>query len=203
MRTDTEDITAWLNELGTDTDTGKNQSDSDSDNVHASSVGNELFAWLYDDLHRVARNHIYKEHVGHTLSASALTHEAWFRMSAQTRTRWANRSHFLAVASTVMRRILVKHAVAKRTEKRDAALVSLTAAEQVAAVTPDADVVAVHEALLAFETVDPRAAQVVELKYFGGMEYAEIAEALGISLATVKRDWSLARAWLLRELSNS
>ena len=194
MRNDTQDITAWLNELAPDTDAGTG--------VHAPSVGNALFGWLYEDLHRVARGHIYKEHAGHTLSASALTHEAWFRMSAQTRTRWASRSHFLAVASTIMRRILVTHAVAKRTEKRDAALVSLTAAEQVAAVTPDADVVAVHEALLAFEAVDPRAAQVVELKYFGGMEYAEIAEALGISLATVKRDWSLARSWLLRELSN-
>lgn len=196
MHKDTTDITAWLNELSAGTDTDQDGC------VHAPSVGNELFTWLYEDLHRVARSHLYKEHAGHTLSASALTHEAWFRMNAQTRTRWASRSHFLAVASTIMRRILVTHAVAKRTEKRDVALVSLTAAEQVAAVTPDADVVAVHEALLAFEAVDQRAAQVVELKYFGGMEYAEIAEALGISLATVKRDWSLARSWLLRELSN-
>ena len=123
-------------------------------------------------------------------------------MNAQTRTRWAGRSHFLAVASTIMRRILVTHAVAKRTEKRAAELVSLTAADQVAAGAPDADVVAVHEALLAFEVVDPRAAQVVELRYFGGMEHAEIAEALGLSLATVKRDWRLARSWLLRELSH-
>ena len=196
MRNDTQDITAWLNELGQDTDTGKGTG------VHAPSVGNALFSWLYDDLHRVARSHIHKEHAGHTLSASALTHEAWFRMNAQTRTRWAGRSHFLAVASTIMRRILVTHAVAKRTEKRAAELVSLTAADQVAAGAPDADVVAVHEALLAFEAVDPRAAQVVELRYFGGMEHAEIAEALGLSLATVKRDWRLARSWLLRELSH-
>lgn len=201
MRKDTQDITAWLNELGSGTDAEKRTGTGTGPSVHPPSVGNELFAWLYEDLHRVARGHIYKETPGHTLSASALTHEAWFRMNAQTRTRWASRSHFLAVASTIMRRILVTHAVAKRAAKRDAALVSLTAAQQLAAVVPDADVVAVHEALLAFEAFDPRAAQVVELKYFGGMEYAEIAQALDISLATVKRDWNLARSWLLRELS--
>ncbi len=73
-----------------------------------------MFAWLYDDLYRVARNHMRKEHPGHTLSTTALTHESWFRMNEQTRTQWASRSHFLAVASTIMRRILVHHAVAKR-----------------------------------------------------------------------------------------
>lgn len=199
MRKDSHDITAWLNAL--DSGLGTDVSQGSTEVAHAPSVGNELFIWLYEDLRRVARNHLYKEHAGHTLSASALTHEAWFRMSSQTRTRWVSRSHFLAVASTIMRRILVTHAVAKRTEKRDANLVSLTAAEQVSAVAPDANVVAVHEALITFEAVDPRAAQVVELKYFGGMEYTEIAEALNISVATVKRDWNLARSWLLRELS--
>jgi RNA polymerase sigma factor (TIGR02999 family) len=141
-----------------------------------------------------------KELPGHTLSATALTHEAWFRMNEQTRTQWTGRSHFLAVASTVMRRILVHHAVAKRAEKRDAALVSMTHAEHVPAAELARDVVAVHEALLAFAAVDPRAASVVELKYFGGMENGEIAEALSISLATVKREWNVARAWLAREL---
>ncbi len=123
-------------------------------------------------------------------------------MNEQTRTQWANRSHFLAVASTVMRRILVHHAQAKRANKRDAVLTSLTLAENLPLATPDADVVAVHEALLAFEQVDARAARVVELKFFGGMENTEIAEALDISVATVKREWNLARAWLLRDLSN-
>ena len=191
MHSDFQDITCWLNTLG---DTGQ---------AHAPAVGRELFGWLYDDLHRVARTRMHKERAGHTLSATALTHETWLRMNDQTRTRWVSRSHFLAVASTFMRRILVTHALAKRTEKRDAALVSLTAADQVAALEPDADVAAVHQALLSFEGVDARAAQVVELKYFGGMENSEIAEALGISPATVKRDWSLARAWLRRALSGS
>lgn len=166
------------------------------------AIGTELFTLLYDDLHRMARSQMRKERPGHTLSATALTHEAWFRMSEQTRTRWAGRSHFLAVASTVMRRILVHHAAAKHADKRDAVLVGMTLGEHVAAPAHDGDVLAVHEALLAFEAVDARAARVVELKFFGGMENSEIAEALSISVATVKREWNLARAWLLRELAN-
>lgn len=165
-----------------------------------SSVQNDLFQWLYNDLHRVARNHMRKEHPGHTLSATALTHEAWFHMSEQTRTQWASRSHFLAVASTVMRRILVHHALAKRADKRDVHLVPLDTDMHPIATQSDPDVVAVHEALLAFEAIDARAARVVELRFFGGMENAEIAQALDISLATVKREWRLARAWLAREL---
>lgn len=185
------DITGWLNGLDQTERPGEATAES------------QLFAWLYEDLHRVARNHMRKEHPGHTLSATALTHEAWFRMSEQTRTQWANRSHFLAVSSTVMRRILLHYAVAKRTEKREAELLSLTLAEHEISDALAPDVVAVHEALLAFEAIDPRAAKVVELRFFGGMENAEIAEALGISLATVKREWSLARAWLLRELQST
>lgn len=183
------DITAWLNAF----DAGEQP--------HAPAVGNSLFAWLYEDLYRVARSHMRKEHPGHTLSATALTHESWFRMTEQTRTQWASRAHFLAVASTIMRRILVHHAAAKRTAKREVDLMPLTLAENLALPSQDRDVVAIHEALLAFEQVDARAARVVELKFFGGMENTEIAEALDISVATVKREWNLARAWLLRELS--
>lgn len=185
------DITAWLNGLDQATSTA------------VPTAENQLFAWLYEDLHRVARNHMRKENPGHTLSATALTHEAWFRMSEQTRTQWASRSHFLAVSSTVMRRILVHHAVAKRTEKRNAALVSMTSAEHEMSNALAPDVVAVHESILAFEAIDARAAKVVELRFFGGMENTEIAEALGISVATVKREWNLARAWLLRDLQNT
>jgi RNA polymerase sigma factor (TIGR02999 family) len=166
------------------------------------AAGNRLFELLYGELRRIARSHLRREDAGHTLSATALAHEAWFRMADQTRTHWKNRSHFLAVASTMMRRILVNHEVARRAAKRDAELVSVTLSglEQLG-VAPDADVVAVHEALLALETVDPRAAKVVELRFFGGLENDEIGQVLGLSLATVKRDWSLARAWLHRELS--
>lgn len=182
-----DDVTQWLSLLGEQS---------------AAGASNELFERLYAELHRMARSHMAREQAGHTLSATALTHEAWFRMAEQSRTRWSNRAHFLAVASTMMRRILVNHAMAKRAEKREAQLVSLslTEAHEVAAEATGGDVVAVHEALLAFEAVDPRAARVVALKFFGGMENEEIAEVLAVSLATVKRDWTVARAWLRREL---
>jgi RNA polymerase sigma factor (TIGR02999 family) len=182
-----EDITLWLSQL----DAG------------AGPAVDALFAALYAELKRCASAQLRNEHAGHTLSTTALTHEAWFRLGEQTRTQWKSRSHFLAMASIMMRRILVNHAVAKRTAKRDAPLVSLTLteAQQVAGDAGNGDVVLVHQALLAFEQVDPRAAKVVELRFFGGLENTEIAELLGLSLATVKRDWSLARAWLHRELA--
>ncbi len=190
--TDVNDITLWLEAL----DLGSEQTDSDT--------VNRLFAALYSELKRNAASHMRKEYDGHTLSATALTHEAWERLAEQTRTQWASRSHFLAMASIMMRRILVNHAVAKRTLKRDAPLVSLTLteAQQVAGDASSQDVERVHHALLAFEQVDPRAAKVVELKFFGGLEMDEIASLLDMSIATVKRDWTLARAWLFRELQN-
>ena len=182
-----QDITLWLNQL----DEG------------GGPAVDALFGALYAELKRCASAQLRNEHAGHTLSSTALTHEAWFRLGEQTRTRWQSRSHFLAMASIMMRRILVNHAVAKRAAKRDALMVSLTLteAQHVAGDAGSGDVVRVHEALLAFEQVDPRAAKVVELRFFGGLENTEIAEVLGLSLATVKRDWSLARAWLHRELA--
>jgi RNA polymerase sigma factor (TIGR02999 family) len=185
-----QDITSWLN--------AQDQGGSMADR----SVNNELFTLLYQDLHRVAGGHMRKEHAGHTLSATALTHEAWFRMGEQSRTQWASRSHFLAVASTIMRRILVHHALAKKTQKRDVDMVSITAPGADLGLPLDHDLVAVHDALLAFESLDARAAKVVELRFFGGMENTEIAEALGISVPTVKREWGAARAWLMRELES-
>ena len=184
---DAAELTLWLRSLG-DAQAG---------------ASSQLFERLYDELRRLARSHLRRESPGHTLSATGLAHEAWFRMAAQNRTPWRNRSHFLAVASTMMRRILVNHELARRAAKRDAELVAVTLSglEQISG-TPDGDIVAVHEALLAFEEVDSRAAKVVELRFFGGLENDEVADALGVSLATVKRDWSLARAWLHRELAS-
>lgn len=180
------DVTAWLSQQAADAD----------------GVGDRLFATLYDELRRLARSHLRHEDAGHTLSATALSHEAWFRLAAQTRTQWRNRGHFLAVASMMMRRILVNHELARRADKRAAEREPLTLSglEQLA-LPADRDVVAVHEALLALEAVDARAAKVVELRFFGGLENDEVAEALAVSLATVKRDWTLARAWLHRELT--
>lgn len=182
------DVTAWLSQQAADAD----------------GVGDRLFATLYDELRRLARGHLRREDAGHTLSATALSHEAWFRLAAQTRTQWRNRGHFLAVASMMMRRILVNHELARRADKRAAERVVVTLSELEALALPvDRDIVAVHEALLALEAVDARAAKVVELRFFGGLENDEVAEVLAVSLATVKRDWTLARAWLHRELTGS
>lgn len=183
---DAADVTAWLQGLG------------DGATPQAASA---LFELLYDELRRLARSQMRRESPGHTLSATALAHEAWFRLADQNRTQWRNRQHFMAVAATMMRRILVNHEMARRADKRDADLVALTLSglEQLG-MPPDRDIVAVHDALLSFEQVDARAAKVVELRFFGGLENEEVADALGISLATVKRDWALARAWLHREL---
>lgn len=180
------DVTQWLQSLA----------------EGQAGVSSQLFERLYDDLRRVARSHLRREDAGHTLSATALVHESWFRLAGQDRTAWQNRGHFLAVASTMMRRILVNHERARRADKRDVECVTLTlsGAHDVAADAPAADIVALHDALLAFETVDARAAKVVELRYFGGLENDEVAEALGVSPATVKRDWAIARAWLQRAL---
>lgn len=166
------------------------------------AAGARLFEVLYDELRRLARNHMRKEDPGHTLSATALTHEAWFRMAEQSRTQWRNRSHFLAVASTMMRRILVNHEQARRADKRQAEIAHLSLGGLDELALPlDRDIIAVHDSLLAFEAVDPRAAKVVELRFFGGLEIDEIAAVLDLSPATVKRDWALAKAWLHRSLS--
>jgi RNA polymerase sigma factor (TIGR02999 family) len=173
-----------------------------ADDVPGAAHG--VYEVLYKELHRLARSHMRREAIEHTLGATALLHEAWLRLNEQNRTQWQNRGHFMAVASTMMRRILVDHAVAKRAAKRHAALepLSTTLLDQQGP-APDRDVVAVHEALLAFEAVDERAAKVVELRFFGGLELEEIANALDISVATVKRDWAVARAWLRRELGGA
>lgn len=182
---DASDVAQWLQQL--------------SDGAARADQG--VYELLYRELHRLARSHMRREVPEHTLSATGLVHEAWLRLNEQHSTRWQNRGHFMAVASTMMRRILVDHAVAKRAAKRDADLEPLsTTLVDRQGPGLDQDVVAVHEALLAFEAIDPRAAKVVELRFFGGLEIDEVAQALDISTATVKRDWTVAKAWLRREL---
>lgn len=183
-----QDVTGWLRQLKAD----------------APEATQRVYTLLYDELHRMARGHMRGEAHDHTLGATALVHEAWFRLAEQTRTQWLNRGHFLAIASTMMRRILVDHALAQRAAKRGVTpeLLSTTLLDRHGDAL-DRDVVAVHDALLALEAQDPRAAKVVELKFFGGLEIEEIAQALEVSSATVKRDWTLARAWLRRELGGA
>jgi RNA polymerase sigma-70 factor, ECF subfamily len=180
-------VTEWLHQLGAEP-----------------QAAEQVYQLLYTQLHRLARNHMRRESPEHTLGATALVHEAWLRLNEQTRTRWNDRGHFMAVASTMMRRILVDHALAQRAAKRDVHLeaISTTLLDRHGdGLNPD--VVAVNDALLALEVHDPRAAKVVELKFFGGLELEEIAQALDISTATVKRDWTIARAWLRRELTGA
>jgi len=184
----TREITVWLEQLS----------------GGEAAAAHQVFTLLYGELRRLARVHMRREPDGHTLGATGLVHEAWFRLSEQNRTQWRNRTHFMAVASTMMRRILVDHALAHRAAKRDAALepISTTLLDRHGNGL-DHDVVAVHDALLALQAHDARAAQVVELKFFGGLEIEEIAQVMDVSPATVKRDWVLARAWLRRELGGA
>ncbi len=184
------EVTLWLQRMGGETP--------------PPAVAQQLFTLLYDELRRLARSQLRRENPGHTLSATALAHEAWLKLALQQRVRWQSRSHFMAVCATMMRRILVGHARARRAARRDGERVSLTLSGlEALPAGPQPDVVQVHEALTGLQTVDARAAQVVELRYFGGLEIEEVAEALGLSPATVKRDWAFARAWLRRELAGA
>ena len=144
------------------------------------------------------------ERPGHTLQASALVNEAYLRLIEVKQVQWQNRAHFFAMASRVMRRILVDAARAKGYQKRNAGGQKVSLDEAVAvAVTPSRNFVALDEALNALEAVDPRKCQVVEMRFFGGMTVEETAVALHLSVGTIKQDWRLAKAWLARELGDS
>jgi RNA polymerase sigma factor (TIGR02999 family) len=164
-----------------------------------------LFAELYAELRQLARGRLRHERPNHTLSATSLTHEAYERLAAQRLDQWQGRGHFLAMAATMMRRILVDHALARAADKRSAELVTLSAADWVAddAAAAPLELLDLHRALEDFAQLDERAARVVELRYFGGLEVDEIAEVLTCSPATVKRDWVVARAWLKSRLGSA
>lgn len=156
---------------------------------------------VYDELRRLARKHLAHERSGHTLQATALVHEAYLRLIDQHSVDWANRAHFFAIAAQMMRRVLVNHAEARQAAKRGggADRLTLSAAEGVA--SPATDVVALDSALRSLEKLDARQAQIVELRYFGGLGIDEVASALSLSPATVKREWATAKLWLKRELA--
>ena len=164
---------------------------------------NELWPDAYQQLRAVAARLLNQERPDHTLAATELVHEAYLRLcDKQPASQMQDRQHFFALAARVMRHILVDHAVARKADKRGAGAihVTLSHADSVAGNADAADVLHLHEALLAFELNDARAAKVVELKIFGGMEIAQIAISLGVSEPTVKRDWVYAKAWLSRQL---
>ena len=162
----------------------------------------ELMPLVYDELRKVAARFLRRQRPGHTLQTTALVNEAYLRLIDSSRVQWQNRAHFFAVSATLMRRILVDFAREQRNLKRGGAAerVSLDEALMVA---PErgADLLALDEALNRLAALNPRQAQVVELRYFGGLSEEETAEALKVSLRTVQRDWNLARLWLYRELS--
>lgn len=163
----------------------------------------ELFPLVYDELRRMARRRMRGERNGHTWGTTALVHEAYLKLVDFDRIDWQDRNHFFAIASRVMRNVLVDYAVKRNAEKRGGDRDRVPLREEDAVDEADlADVLAVHQALKRLEKMDERQAQVVECRFFGGLTIDETAEALDISPATVGRDWRVARAWLNRELTN-
>jgi RNA polymerase sigma-70 factor, ECF subfamily len=161
----------------------------------------EIFPLVYDELRRLAHRQLRREVDGHTLGTTALVHEAYLRMIDQTRVGWRDRVHFLAVAATAMRRILVDHARRRRSLKRGGALRRVPLEEVELPADERAELlVALDDALTRLAALDGRQARVVECRFFGGMTEEETAEALGIGLRTAKRDWAKARSWLYQEI---
>jgi RNA polymerase sigma factor (TIGR02999 family) len=160
----------------------------------------ELLPRVYDELHRIAGSYARRERPGHTLGATALVSEAFLRLVGGESFTWNDRVHFFAAAARHMRQILVDHARRRSAAKRGGAESAVTLDEQLVGSEPTDDLVALHDALTAFEQIDERKARVVEMRYFGGMEQQEIAAALGVHVNTVARDLRFAETWLHRFL---
>jgi RNA polymerase sigma-70 factor, ECF subfamily len=163
---------------------------------------NELMPLVYNELHRMARRAWIGQRQGNTLQPTALLNEAYLKLAGAENASFQNRCHFFAVASTAMRQILVNHAKSRLAGKRGSGQIKLSIDDIQLAVSQEAaEVVALHDALERLETVDARKSRVVEMRYFGGLSIEETAEALGVSVITVNRDWRLARTWLMREMN--
>ena len=157
---------------------------------------------VYEELRRLARYYMGRERSGHSLQATALVNEAYLKLVDCKRMRWENRAHFFAVSAQLMRRILVDHA-RRHNQKRGAGVQHVELEDSaIVGAKRDEDLVALDEAMHALAQIDPRKAQVVELRFFGGLSVEESAEVLKVSPITVMRDWSTARAWLYREISS-
>src|SRR6185295_7198425 len=162
----------------------------------------KLVPLVYEELRRQAARYLRHERVGHTLQTTALIHEAYVRLVDQRNVHWQNRAHFFGIAAQMMRRILVDHARTKKRAKRGGSDIRISFTEA-ALKTPDRDldIVALDEALERLAQIDEQQSRIVELRFFSGLTVEETAEVLSISTATVKRDWSMAKAWLHREIS--
>lgn len=160
-----------------------------------------LIPLVYQHLHRLAASYMRRERPDHTLQATALVHEAYLRLVSQEETDWQDRAHFFGIAARLMRQILVEHARARQAGKRGGAMEELPL-DQAMEITSakSRELVELNNALESLEQIDPRQARVVELRFFGGLTVEETAEVLGIAPRTVKRDWSVARAWLHGEI---
>jgi RNA polymerase sigma factor (TIGR02999 family) len=181
-----------------------------SDLLQAWSAGSreamdDLLPLVYDELHRQAHRFLRRERHNHTLQTTALIHEAYLKLVEQTRIRWQNREHFFAISANLMRRILVNYANARQREKRGglAENVGLDESQLILIEKTDVDLLVLDEALARLGKMDKQQEQIVELRYFSGLTIEETAEALGVSPATIKRDWKMTKAWLYRELSES
>ena len=161
-----------------------------------------LMSVVYEELHRLARRYMRHESPGHTLQTSALVNEAFLRLVDQRNVHWQNRAHFFGIAAQMMRRVLVDYARSRNYAKRGGGAHALSLDEGlVVSEERSAEVVAVHEALEELAKFDTRKSQIVELRFFGGLSIDETAEVLDVSPGTVARDWTMAKAWLRREIS--
>ncbi len=164
-------------------------------------AADRLMELVYDDLHRIAAREMRREHGEHTLQTTAVLHEAYLKLFRSEPAQWNDRAHFYAVAARQLRRVLLDHARRAKSEKRGGGIAKLSLWESDAAVVGlDERLLTLDEALARLEKLDKRAAQVVELRFFGGMAEADAADVLGISIATLKRDWDFAKTWLAAQL---
>ena len=168
-------------------------------------VADELLPLIYDELHRRATAFMRRERHNHTLQPTALVHEAYLKLIDQRNDDWNDREHFFAIASQVMRRILVDHARSRRRQKRGGSKADLPLEEALLAGAEEAnvDLIALDEAMARLAKLDPQQERLVELRYFGGLSLEEAARALGVSRATAARDWQVAKAWLHREMTRT
>ncbi len=166
------------------------------------SALDNLLPLVYDELRKLARHYLKSERREHTLQSTALVHEAYLRLAGQSSVRADSRAHFFCIAAGLMREILVDHARKRGAAKRGANCLTLTLDEALALPEKrEVDLIAVDDALNSLAALDPRQARIVELRFFGGLAIEEISEILGISRATVTREWATARLWLQREMS--
>jgi RNA polymerase sigma factor (TIGR02999 family) len=163
---------------------------------------NDVMPLIYEALRKTAHQRMARERVGHTLSTTDLVHEAYLKLARLDRTKWQGRAHFLAVAAQTMRHILIDHALKRKADKRGGGGQQVPLDDGMAVVgAPGSDLLALDRAMRRLETIDARQCRVVECRIFGEMSVEETAETLGVSPASIKRDWALARAWLNRELA--